>query len=68
MLLSCREALISNVQIHALESLVIQLVYLLVNILRLLQGQLTVIAARHALDAGRITILLRQVDAIGSQS
>ena len=66
LLLSCREALIPNVQIHALESLVIQLVYLLVNILGLLQGQLTVIAARHALDAGRVTILLRQVDAIGS--
>ena len=68
MLLSCREALIPNVQIHALEPLVIQLVYLLVDVLRLLQRQLAVVAAGHALDASRIAILLRQVYAISSQS
>ena len=68
MLLRCREALIPNVQIHALEPLVIQLVYLLVDVLGLLQRQLAVVAAGHALDASRIAILLRQVYAISSQS
>lgn len=66
MLLSCREALIPNVQIHALEPLVIQLVYLLVDVLGLLQRQLAVVAAGHALDASRVAILLRQVYAIRS--
>lgn len=66
-LLSRWEALIPDVQIHALQSLVIELVYLLVYILGLLQRQLTVIATGHALDSSRIAILLRQVDAIGPQ-
>ena len=46
----------------------IQLVYLLVDVLGLLQRQLAVVAAGHALDASRIAILLRQVYAISSQS
>lgn len=44
----------------------IQLVYLLVDVLGLLQRQLAVVAAGYALDASRIAILLRQVYAISS--
>lgn len=58
MLLGCREVLVPDVEIHALDSLVIELVYLLVNILGLLQRYLRMVAAGHTLDASRIGILL----------
>lgn len=59
------EVLVPDVQVHALESLVIQLVDLLVDVLGLLQRYLRVVAARHALDAGWIAaVFLGQVDAV----
>lgn len=59
------EVLVPDVQVHALESLVIQLVDLLVDVLGLLQRYLRVVAARYALDSGWVaTIFLGQVDAV----
>ena len=65
MLLRGWEVLVPDVQVHALESLVIQLVDLLVDVLGLLQRYLRVVAARYALDTGWVaTIFLGQVDAV----
>ena len=66
MLLRVSKVLLLHIQIHTLNPLMLNLVYLVIDFLLLLNQGLSLVSVWHALDAW-VSIVLAQIDAVGSQ-